>query len=174
MITLMPLNGNSLRVDEETGFLEPSSNYSLTGFTADKKKLAIEMLSEKLNVGAVCKAIGVSREHFYLIMQKDKAFAKAYKEVKEAHLDSIVDNMYDRAKKPNGTVAGIFLLKTQRPHEYQDKTIIEHQSKTPIEQMFSQLEQQGKIINVESAKNNDDTISSDKPISESPSTSSSK
>lgn len=148
----MNLTGSTMVVDAATGFLEPSKQYAEIGFTADKKKLALEMLREKLNPGAVCKALGINRQHFYLSMKVDPEFAKAYQDVKQAHLDDIAATMYDRAKTPNGTVAGIFLLKTQRPNEYQDKTIVEHTHKKPVDQLFSSLEAEGRLVTIESAK----------------------
>lgn len=148
----MAYNGNSMEVDPETGFLTPSKNYKDTGFTIDQKKLSLEMLKEKFNVGKVCKAIGVNRSHFFLVLQHDPAFAKAYREIKEMHLDDIAETMYDRAKKPNGTLPGIFLLKTQRRKEYGDITVISHESKIPVDQLLSRLEESGELINAEEVK----------------------
>lgn len=123
-------------VDPVSGFLSPSKNYSLTGFTAQQKVNLLELLRKTLNVGKACKSVGISMGHFYLVMEHDPHFAKAYQEVKQGHLDDVVGGMYDRAKTPNGTLAGIFLLKTQRPSEYGDKTTVIHQTK-PAETVFS-------------------------------------
>ena len=137
--------------DLDTGYLQPSANYKLTGFTADLKKLAIEMLAKKMNVGKVCKAIGINRQHFYLAMIQDPKLAQDYQNVKDGHLDDIVDTMYDKAKIPTGvgTLPAIFLLKTQRPEQYGDKVVIQHQSKTPIHNLFDELKSSGQLIDVE-------------------------
>lgn len=134
----MGFNGNAMVVDKASGFLTPINAYAQHGFTSTQKVQLLELLREKLNVGKACKAVGVSMAHFYLCMEHDKALAKAYQEIKQAHLDDIVGSMYDRAKTPNGTLAGIFLLKTQRNAEYGDKTTIVHQSK-PAENAFGTL-----------------------------------
>ena len=145
-----------MKYNEEFGYMEPTKNYKDVGFTADKKKMAIEMLEKTLNVGAVCKHLGLKRQHFYLAMEYDPMLKEAFEEVKERHLDQVESTMYDRAKLPNGTLAGIFLLKTQRFKQFGDRTIIQHETKPRIQNLFDRLKNEGKIVDAESVIENTD------------------
>lgn len=132
----MALNGNSMVVDPKTGFLTPSKNYSNVGFTADLKAKAIELLDVNPNVGRICKTLGIDRRNFYYAMEVDPVFKRAYQDFIENQLDDAEGSMFHRAKTPNGTLAGIFLLKSRRSHIYGDRTTVVHQSK-PAEVAFS-------------------------------------
>lgn len=125
--------------DSASGFLTPSQNYSLSGFTADLKVKAIELLKENMNVGRVCKALGVDRRNFYYALEVDKAFKRAYEDLIEGHMDDAESSMFHRAKQPNGTLAGIFLLKNRRSVIYGERTIVEHQSKPLVTGAWQRL-----------------------------------
>lgn len=125
-------------VDPATGFLTPSKNYSQVGFTADLKAKALELLDRNPNVGRVCQALGIDRGSFYVALNGDPVFKRAYDDFIENQLDDAESTMFNRAKTPNGTLAGIFLLKTRRSRIYGDRTTVVHQTK-PLENVFTNV-----------------------------------
>lgn len=168
----MPLNGNSLKRNEDTGFLEPSKNYSLTGFDSTRKQQILEYLKINWNISAACEHTGISRQVFYYAFKDDPEFKSAVDNVRESHLDQLEQTMFNNAKTEKGTADRIFALKSWRRERYGERVNLTKEEKTDADQLFSRLTAQGKLITIESAKNKDDTIPSDKPTTKGNSTSS--
>lgn len=147
----MVLNGNSLRKDEETGFLEPSLNYSLTGFNAQTKSLVVHFLREDYNISKACESVGINPRNFYHHLRLDEAFRLAVDQAREHHLDELESTMFRNAKTEKGTADRIFALKSWRRERYGERTTIEHGRKDSADQLFERLQESGKIINIESA-----------------------
>lgn len=115
------MNGNNMSVDPETGFLTPTNQYSLTGFTAEKKKKFVSHLRKEYNIGRSAKLAGISYYAYVDHMQVDPVFKQAVKEALECHLDDAESKMISNAKTDRGTADRIFLLKNRRKSIYGDR-----------------------------------------------------
>lgn len=147
----MPYNGNSMQTDLDSGFLQPSKNYNLVGFTAEKKRAVLDYLRTSYNISQAIKISGMDRGSFYLALRNDPAFKQAVNETREQHLDDLEQTMFNNGKTEKGTADRIFALKSWRKERYGDKTVVEHSTKKTEDQLFEQLATEGKLVNVESA-----------------------
>ena len=64
------------------------------------------------HISKTCEALGLSRTHFYRLLNSDPEFAERCKEAKEIILDEVEGELFKAIKKGNVT-AMIFYLKTQ-------------------------------------------------------------
>ena len=148
----MPSNGNSLRKDDATGFLQPSENYSIAGFTADKKTQFFALFEECGDIGKAMIAIGLDRRTFYTAMNTDSMFKKKFKESVVAMKWTLEGTMFHNGKTARGFMDRIAWLRRWFPEEYGQKTVIEHQTKD-VENIFdsvmSQRMENGTMITVE-------------------------
>jgi len=89
-----------------------------------KEKVIAVYKTKGCNVSATCKAVGVSRAHFYRIKKSSKKFARALKDAEESNIDNVETALLSAVGEGNIT-AIIFFLKTKgRKRGYVEK--IEH------------------------------------------------
>lgn len=121
-------NGNSLIKDEKTGFMKNGKNYSLTGFTPERKEQFFKELEETGHIGKALQRIGLSRQPFYTAMEHDPEFRRRYREAIMAMKWELEGTMYEKGKTPNGFLDRIAWLRRWFPSEYGQKTTIEHKT----------------------------------------------
>jgi len=113
------INGNSLAIDPETGFLVPMNGYKLEGFDATKKARFIDLVGKFWpRIGAVCDAVGVSRQTYYNHYKIDAKFREMVDLQREEKLDSAEAAMVDNSTRPGGFMDRIALLKAYRPERW--------------------------------------------------------
>lgn len=136
----MPLNGNSFEQDPVTGFLQPSVNYSVTGFTAEKKDTFLRYFENCGNIAASIDAVGLDRRTFYNALKIDKEFEQRYNMALFGMKGCLEGTMFHNGQKPNGYMDRITWLRRHFPDEYNPKTTIQHHSDSKdAEAMFSRV-----------------------------------
>lgn len=138
--------GSRMERDENSGFMQPNSQYALTGFTGEQKQRVVEYLEKSYNVMAAMEYAGINRATFYYAKKFDKEFHAAVEKAREKHLDSIESGLFDTAKKPNGITAAIFLLKNWRRERYGERNIVEYHGKPRPVSYVSSLEVEGEVL----------------------------
>ena len=78
----------------------------------DAKKTLEAYAKKGCNVSATCKAVGISRMHFYRMKKKNKKFAEGLDEVYEAMIDNVESQLLSKINGGDIT-AMIFFLKTK-------------------------------------------------------------
>lgn len=98
---------------------------------------AIEIYVKKgFNVSETCVALGVSRQHFYLMKKKHQQFAEGLSDAREQLIDEIEDALIKSAKDGH-IVAQIFFLKTQaKDRGYNESVDINLKEKLPPVQLL--------------------------------------
>lgn len=142
----MAINGNTMAVDPSTGFLTHTAHYSLTGFTAQNKLKILELLQEKFNISAACKAVGVSRTGLYLAADADPEFKTRLDAIMEAFVDRAESTLFDRAKEPNGTADRIFLLKSRRKSVYGERISVQTDQPGLLEALAKRISKYDRVI----------------------------
>lgn len=113
------MNGSSLVVDPETGFLTASEGYKLTGFDPSKKLKFIELAPQMWpHVSAICQAVGISRSTFSNHYKLDEKFRAEVDEGREQALDEAEHAMRTNSTRPGGFMDRIALLKAYRPERW--------------------------------------------------------
>jgi hypothetical protein len=140
--------------DPVTGFLQPSLNYSIAGFTADKKEKFLVYFENCGNISASMDAVGLDRGVFYDALKIDREFARRYKMALLGMKRSLEGTMYHNGLKPNGYMDRITWLRRHFPEEYNPKTVIQHSSEPKeMDGIFARLleraERDGAVIRVE-------------------------
>ena len=121
----MAMNGNSLGPDEQTGFLEPKKNYSIEGFTADRKKVWLERYRETGNLTKTCDEIGIAPQTFYNALDTDREFKRAFWLEKVRAQDDLEASMLERGKK-GSFIHAIAWLRGNFPAKWGQKSQIVH------------------------------------------------
>ena len=88
--------------------------------TVEIKALVLEHRQHRLSILHAARAAGVARSTIYEWMKLDPDFADKMRQAKEAALDALEDSLYERARAKD-TLAGIFLLKHNRPEVYAER-----------------------------------------------------
>lgn len=145
----MAFTGSSLVIDEDTGYLSPGKNYSLTGFTAQKKAMLLQLFKESGNLGESALAVGTCRETVMQHLKMDPIFKRDFDGVVNECGDVLESVMFQRAKTPNGFMDRIAWLRAHRPDKYNPRTLIVHQSeKGNVDQILSSMKDDGRIIEI--------------------------
>jgi hypothetical protein len=113
------LNGSSMSVNKETGYLERSSG---RGLSAEKKRSLIGSLNQRWNLTKAMKTAEISsRKVVYDHLAIDDLFREHYIEAMERHADEAEDLLIENAKtNPRATAERIFFLKKRRSKIYGD------------------------------------------------------
>jgi hypothetical protein len=101
----------------------------------------LELLSQSCNVTLACKGAGVDRTVAYDHKKQMPDFAAAWEDAKEAAIEILEAEAWQRARKQSDTLM-IFLLKAHKPEKYRERTEIDLTSsgKPLIEPLTAALE----------------------------------
>ena len=78
----------------------------------DMEKTREAYAKKGCNVSATCKAVGISRMHFYRMREKNEKFAEGLNEAYEAMIDNVESKLLSKINDGD-TTALIFFLKTK-------------------------------------------------------------
>lgn len=84
----------------------------------------LEILGQSCNVTLACKGAGVDRTVAYDHKKQMPDFAAAWEDAKEAAIEILEAEAWQRARKQSDTLM-IFLLKAHKPEKYRERTEID-------------------------------------------------
>jgi hypothetical protein len=88
----------------------------------------LEFLASTCNVTLACRAAGVDRTVAYDHKREMPDFAAAWEDAKEAAIEILEGEAWQRARKQSDTLM-IFLLKAHKPEKYRERTEMDITSK---------------------------------------------
>lgn len=149
--------GKSLVRDPETGFLVSNHNYTLSGFTPERKKGFIEALKTVATPSAACRIIGIHYHTFQNHYKKDPDFRKqvdySLNEGRWRQKGEFELAMIEHGKKINGFMWAMAWLRKHFPGEYSETKQVVH---SIDEKLLDRLDRTAKTIDVQQIKGNED------------------
>ncbi len=140
---------NGYLKDDETGYLVASNPRGAIPFGVDTKKRFLELMEQEGNLTGTCKLLGISDKSVYDHLKIDEAFKRDYALCIRRMANTLEGTMFKNGQKPQGYMDRITFLRRWFPQEWTPKTNITVTNDTgTIDELFTRLESEGKIIDV--------------------------
>jgi hypothetical protein len=89
--------------------------HQFNGFTAEKKRLFLELFAKNPNITACADSLGIVRQTIFYAAERDPEFRRAFDAVKEGLSDGLEAKVHEYGQRPNNFMDRIAWLRARRP-----------------------------------------------------------